>query len=402
MAFCGNCGAAMGDNDKFCGKCGASAVGSGSPSAADNSLMPGGTIKAPFAPGAGQDGAAAKLTSALPDGEVFASPSSPAAAGLGSKITSALPNGEAFAAQPPSTPNEPASKLTSALPDDGKFADIPNLAANEAESKMTSLLNGDNAGADKNNPFDPYADTPATVALLNVTKRPGYEASNAYLEGKDSAASAGSGSNPFGSSATPFGGGTAETGKNDSLPVFGAGAAASAAFSSAGSAEAADTPKGYPFGETNNGSGLKSSELGPFSGGPAAGSLNQGVIGLKNDNDDQAPVTLNKPGGAIVGNTENRMASVPAAAPVNSLMQGEDGSDIKDYLFTSIFVFFCCCQPCGVASIVFSALCRSKKGSGDFEDARKMAGYAKISNLVGLIGGFLICLLYIVFVVLNN
>ncbi|MDO5295999.1 MAG: CD225/dispanin family protein [bacterium] len=402
MGFCGNCGAAMGDNDKFCGKCGAAAVTGGTVPA---------SIKAPSSADPKLGGLASKPTSALPSGASFA-PASPAlGGGLASKPTSALPSDASFAPASPALGGGLASKPTSALPSNETLGQTSADKPAVSSSRLTSVLS-------ETEPFAAAktaagaADSETTVALLNVNKRPGYEASNAYLDGKSPAVNkpgSSASSNPFGSSSSPFGrqgsaGAGNGTGGNADLPVFGAGAAASAAFSSGGQKTESDSPSGYPFGnskgipfaEPNGSMGPKSSDLGPFSGGPVGTPEGQGIIGLKTDNESFKPsVAVEEPRNSLVGGRQNPPAAEVAVASAASAYVAEEvGPEVHDYLIWSIIVLLCCCQPMGIASVIFSAMCRSKKSSGDFDGAMKMSMYARICNIVGLIGGGLIVILY--------
>jgi hypothetical protein len=72
--------------------------------------------------------------------------------------------------------------------------------------------------------------------------------------------------------------------------------------------------------------------------------------------------------------------------------------DVPDYLIWTIIETICCCQPLGIAGIVFSILANSAKSSGDYAKAVQNAKYAKICLIVGVIGGLVIGLLYIAMV----
>ena len=389
MAFCGNCGASMGDNDKFCGKCGAASAA-------------GAAIKAPLSIDPKYSGMAPKMTSALPSGDAPVSASAPAGKGPASKMTTALPSGEAFGPVPSAPPSGGmASKMTSPLPSGEAFGPAPSAPPSGGMApKMTSPLPAEQAAAAGKGV--PSGADEVTVALLNVSKRPGYEASNAYLDGKDSAA----GGNPFGGSAsTPFGrpgsgAGSEKSGGPGGLPVFGAGAAASAAFAS-GSQAGADAPDGYPFGDSKSGLGPKSSELGPFKGGPIE--KPDGLISVRTAEEEprQTPSVIQQSGGAIVGNVKNETAVT--AAPASSVAVEDNVDDINDYLWISLGVaFLCCCPITGLIAIICSYMCRTKKQAGDIVGAVQMSSYAKMANMAGLIFTLLCAIALVLFCFLNS
>jgi len=65
---------------------------------------------------------------------------------------------------------------------------------------------------------------------------------------------------------------------------------------------------------------------------------------------------------------------------------------VPDYLVVSILMTLFCCQPLGIAAIVFSALANGEKNVGNFQNALNHAKNAKTCLLVGGIGGALITL----------
>ena len=54
-----------------------------------------------------------------------------------------------------------------------------------------------------------------------------------------------------------------------------------------------------------------------------------------------------------------------------------------------------CCQPLGIAAIVFSALANGEKSSGNYQKAMNHAKNAKTCLLIGVIGGALIILFFL-------
>jgi len=67
---------------------------------------------------------------------------------------------------------------------------------------------------------------------------------------------------------------------------------------------------------------------------------------------------------------------------------------IEDYLLWNILATLFCCMPCGIAGIVFSSLCNSAKGRGDFQTAYRRAKTAKILFWVSFGLGLLGVVLY--------
>ncbi len=192
-------------------------------------------------------------------------------------------------------------------------------------------------------------------------------------------------------------GSSSGTGSDDlsSLPILGAGAL------SINSGSLQDNHSGGPL----------VSESGPFTASRPQINGNGGlplrddqpvqVMGAMSGNsNDFQPVEGNQLGkftpapvstsgaGALAGGVVGAAASAVRNTPAPSAING--GADIKDYLFESIFVLLCCCQPAGIAGVVLAILCRNKRNNGDFAGAASMSQYAKIVFYVGLILGLLI------------
>jgi len=68
---------------------------------------------------------------------------------------------------------------------------------------------------------------------------------------------------------------------------------------------------------------------------------------------------------------------------------------VPDYLVLSILMPLFCCQPLGIAAIVFSALAKGEIGSGNYQKAMNHAKNAKICLLIGVIGGVLLILFFL-------
>ena len=74
-----------------------------------------------------------------------------------------------------------------------------------------------------------------------------------------------------------------------------------------------------------------------------------------------------------------------------------DQTQPKNYLVESILVTIFCCQPFGIAGIVFASQVNSKYASGDYEGAKKASEDAKKWMKWGLIAGIIVVVLYLVF-----
>jgi hypothetical protein len=69
---------------------------------------------------------------------------------------------------------------------------------------------------------------------------------------------------------------------------------------------------------------------------------------------------------------------------------------IKNYLLESILVTLLCCLPFGIAGIVNAAQVNSKVAAGDIAGAQSSAESAKKMCLIGVVGGFIIGIIYFV------
>ena len=75
-----------------------------------------------------------------------------------------------------------------------------------------------------------------------------------------------------------------------------------------------------------------------------------------------------------------------------------DQTQPKNYLVESILVTIFCCQPFGIAGIVFASQVNSKYSSGDYEGALKASENAKKWMKWGIISGVLLFVLSMIFV----
>jgi len=69
----------------------------------------------------------------------------------------------------------------------------------------------------------------------------------------------------------------------------------------------------------------------------------------------------------------------------------------KNYLVESILVTIFCCQPFGIAGIVFASQVNSKYANGDYEGALKASKNAKKWMKWGIITGAFVFILSIIF-----
>jgi len=65
---------------------------------------------------------------------------------------------------------------------------------------------------------------------------------------------------------------------------------------------------------------------------------------------------------------------------------------VPDYLIFSILMTLFCCQPLGIAAIVFSAMANGEKSAGNYQKAMNHAKNAKTCLMIGVIGGALLVL----------
>lgn len=75
-----------------------------------------------------------------------------------------------------------------------------------------------------------------------------------------------------------------------------------------------------------------------------------------------------------------------------------DQNQPKNYLVESILVTIFCCQPFGIAGIVFASQVNSKFASGDYEGAQKASKSAKKWMTWGIISWAILSVLSLIFV----
>ena len=73
----------------------------------------------------------------------------------------------------------------------------------------------------------------------------------------------------------------------------------------------------------------------------------------------------------------------------------EHVSHVSDYLIWSIITTICCCMPLGLIGVIYSVLGKSDLKAGNHDDAVKKSKIAFWCNLVGLILGLIIFVIYI-------
>lgn len=59
------------------------------------------------------------------------------------------------------------------------------------------------------------------------------------------------------------------------------------------------------------------------------------------------------------------------------------------YLFWSIFITCCCCQPGGIAGIIMAIVARSRYSSGDYRGARRMSEYIQWVIIISIVLGLM-------------
>lgn len=59
------------------------------------------------------------------------------------------------------------------------------------------------------------------------------------------------------------------------------------------------------------------------------------------------------------------------------------------YLFWSIFITCCCCQPGGIAGIIMAIVARNRYCSGDYRGARRMSEYIQWVIIISIVLGLM-------------
>lgn len=75
---------------------------------------------------------------------------------------------------------------------------------------------------------------------------------------------------------------------------------------------------------------------------------------------------------------------------------GGPQQSVPDYLIWSIITTLCCCLPLGIVAIVMSVQSKSEEKAGNYDSAVSKSKTAFYCNLIGMIGGFIISVVWIV------
>lgn len=79
---------------------------------------------------------------------------------------------------------------------------------------------------------------------------------------------------------------------------------------------------------------------------------------------------------------------------------GGQRPNIPNHLVKAILVTLFCCLPLGVVSIIFAAQVDGKVSSGDIAGAQNASNQANLFANIGLIGGLVVTVIYVAFMVL--
>ncbi|KAJ8391265.1 hypothetical protein AAFF_G00095320 [Aldrovandia affinis] len=78
-------------------------------------------------------------------------------------------------------------------------------------------------------------------------------------------------------------------------------------------------------------------------------------------------------------------------------MEGtQNRTPVPTYLAWSICNTLCCCLPIGIAAIIFSTKVSGANSVGDTTRAQEASRTAKILNIVGLVLGIILIILFVV------
>lgn len=74
----------------------------------------------------------------------------------------------------------------------------------------------------------------------------------------------------------------------------------------------------------------------------------------------------------------------------------------KNYLVESILVTVLCCLPLGIMGIINATKVEGLYAAGDYESAQRYADEAKKWCKFGLIGGIVVAVIYIIFMIVGG
>uniref|UniRef100_A0A665UN88 Uncharacterized protein n=1 Tax=Echeneis naucrates TaxID=173247 RepID=A0A665UN88_ECHNA len=74
---------------------------------------------------------------------------------------------------------------------------------------------------------------------------------------------------------------------------------------------------------------------------------------------------------------------------------GQSRSVVPSYLGWSIFNTLCCCLPLGIAAIVYSCKAKNANAAGESTIAAHASRTAKILNVVALVCGIILIIIFI-------
>lgn len=74
---------------------------------------------------------------------------------------------------------------------------------------------------------------------------------------------------------------------------------------------------------------------------------------------------------------------------------GQTRAVVPSYLGWSIFNTLCCCLPLGIAAIVCSCRAQNASAAGDQVNAADASRTAKILNVIGLVCGIILIIIFI-------
>uniref|UniRef100_A0A8C5B0R4 Uncharacterized protein n=1 Tax=Gadus morhua TaxID=8049 RepID=A0A8C5B0R4_GADMO len=85
-----------------------------------------------------------------------------------------------------------------------------------------------------------------------------------------------------------------------------------------------------------------------------------------------------------------------------TMEQGHTSSSAPSYLAWSIFNTLCCCLPLGIAAIVCSCRAQNANALGQGAVAQDASKTARTLNVIGLVCGIILIIIFIVLKVVNS